>query len=59
MPTHAKSKLAEFEAAMRTRFNLAADEEWQTRLPENGHGDRLFAEWQRLAIAARKEEEHQ
>lgn len=51
--------LAAFEDKQRQRLNVPAGEDWQMYLPENKSGDRMFAEWQRLGIAARREEENQ
>jgi hypothetical protein len=51
------AELAEFETKMHRVLKVPAGDDWQMHIPENKSGDRMFAEWQRLAVAARKEEE--
>lgn len=55
--TLAQQRLDAFEADIRAKLGAPVGEHWQLYLPENRHGDRLFAEWQRLAVAARRASE--
>ncbi|RVN82586.1 hypothetical protein [Sinorhizobium meliloti] len=57
--TPAQQRLDAFEADLRAKLRVPEGEDWTLYLPENKHGDRLFAEWQRLAVAARKAREAQ
>ena len=49
--------LQAFEEKQRRTLNVPEGDDWQLYIPENRRGDRIFEQWQRLAIAARKEEE--
>lgn len=56
MRPHAAA-LAAFEDNQKRLLNVPEGDDWQLYIPENRRGDRIFEQWQRLAIAARKEEE--
>lgn len=48
--------LQAFEDNQKRLLNVPEGDDWQLYIPENRRGDRIFEQWQRLAIAARKEE---
>ena len=51
------AELAEFEAKLRRQLKVPEEDDWLPHIPEGNRGDRIFAEWQRLAVEARKEED--
>lgn len=51
--------LQAFEDNQKRLLDVPEGDDWQLYIPENRRGDRIFEQWQRLAIAARKEEEAQ
>lgn len=57
--TPAQQRLDAFEVDLRAKLRVPEGEDWTLYVPENKHGDRLFAEWQRLGAAARRASEFQ
>lgn len=58
-PAPAQLRLDAFEIDLRAKLGVPEGEDWTLYLPETKHGDRLFAEWQRLGAAARRASEFQ
>lgn len=54
-----EAALAAFEEIQRRRLRVPQGADWRLYIPENRRGDRIFEQWQQLAIAARKEKEAQ
>ncbi|MBA1345964.1 hypothetical protein ACCS87_02765 [Rhizobium ruizarguesonis] len=53
MRNNEQATLDAFVSDLRKQLKVPDGEDWHSYLPENGRGDRIFSEWQRLAVAAR------